>query len=116
MNGYLDHYGKVISEREVKQIFSEVDFEKNGAIGYTEFIIATISQQELNSVAYLKAAFNKFDKDNDKTITSEELRQILGGEDKVSQDLLKELMDLVDSDGDGLISFKEFQAFMIKRR
>jgi Ca2+-binding EF-hand superfamily protein len=43
MNGYLDHYGKVISEREVKQIFSEVDFEKNGAIGYTEFIIATIS-------------------------------------------------------------------------
>ena len=61
---------------------------------------------------YLKAAFNKFDSDNDKNIDCEELKIILGGEDEANQELLSELVKQMDKDGDGSISYKEFAAFM----
>ena len=112
MQGYLDHYGKVISEREVHQIFKDVDFNKEGCISYTEFIISAINQEKLMTETYLKAAFNKFDSDNDKNIDCEELKIILGGEDEANQELLSELVKQMDKDGDGSISYKEFAAFM----
>ena len=40
--GYLDHYGKVISEREVQELFKKIDTDNTGFIGYTEFIVASI--------------------------------------------------------------------------
>jgi len=40
--GYLDHYGKVISEREVQELFKKIDTDNCGFIGYTEFIVASI--------------------------------------------------------------------------
>ncbi|XP_058524887.1 calmodulin-like protein 5 [Ochotona princeps] len=67
-------------------------------------------------VADFKAAFTKFDKDGNGTISVKELdavMQLLGH--KLSEEELKALIARVDQDGDGAISFQEFLAEMVKR-
>jgi len=45
--GYLDHYGKVMSDKEVEEMFKSVDTDNSGFIDFTEFIIAAINEEEL---------------------------------------------------------------------
>lgn len=51
--GYLDHYGKIMSDEEVEQMFNAVDADKSGFIDYTEFIVATVNSEEFNSNEFL---------------------------------------------------------------
>ena len=41
--GYLEYYGKAISDEEVENIFNAVDISKTGFIDYSEFVIASMS-------------------------------------------------------------------------
>ena len=47
--GYLEHYGRVMSDQEVEQMFQAVDTDNSGFIDYTEFVVAATSQQNLTS-------------------------------------------------------------------
>ena len=60
----------------------------------------------------LQIAFNLFDKDKSGTISINEIKGILGGEDRDSQfeDIIKE----VDMNGDGEIDINEFTMMMAK--
>ncbi|KAJ1659189.1 hypothetical protein IWQ61_001690 [Dispira simplex] len=68
-----------------------------------------------DSVAQLKASFALFDKDGDNAITVNELGQVLN---ELSQTLtekeLKEIVALADTDGNGQLDFKEFEALLKK--
>jgi len=75
--GYLEHYGKVLSNQEVEQMFRSVDTDNSGFIDYTEFVVAATNQQNLTSQEKLHAAFKMFDKDGSGIISSEEIRQVL---------------------------------------
>lgn len=44
--GYLDHYGKIMSDEEVETMFNAVDADKSGFIDYTEFIVATVNSED----------------------------------------------------------------------
>ncbi|XP_027451239.2 calmodulin-like [Zalophus californianus] len=67
-------------------------------------------------VAEFKAAFSRFDKNGDGTINTQELGAVMQALGKdLSEAELKELIALVDTDSDGVISFQEFLAEMIKR-
>jgi len=47
--GYLEHYGRIMSDQEVEEMFRSVDTDNSGFIDYTEFVVAATSQQNLTS-------------------------------------------------------------------
>jgi len=76
--GYVEHYGKIISDDEVEKMFKMVDADNSGFIDYTEFVVAAMNEQELNSTDFLRAAFKMFDKDGSGIISAEEIKSVLG--------------------------------------
>jgi calcium-dependent protein kinase len=87
--GYVEHYGKIISDDEVEKMFKMVDADNSGFIDYTEFVVAAMNEQELNSVEFLRAAFKMFDKDGSGIITADEIKAVLGfGDNAISPSVL----------------------------
>lgn len=62
--GYERHFGIPIEENEVDQMFKEIDFDGNGSIDYTEFVMATMNQKNMITNDKLEQAFKMFDKVN----------------------------------------------------
>lgn len=61
----------------------------------------------------LEAAFKIFDKDNNGFIDVNEIKAVLGkNNNKITDDVWSSLVSEVDLNGDGEISFKEFQKMM----
>ena len=75
--GYLEHYGRVMSDQEVEDMFNAVDTDKSGFIDYSEFVVAATSQSALTSQEKLQAAFKMFDKDGSGMISADEIREVL---------------------------------------
>lgn len=93
------------------------DTDGSGDINYTEFIAACIGSSIYLNEAYLKQAFDMFDKDKSGKIDSEEVIALLSGEemkDLVPQDAIKDAIKEIDQDGDGEIDFDEFIQMMKK--
>lgn len=42
--GYLEHYGRIISDEEVEKMFAAVDTDGSGFIDYSEFVVAAINE------------------------------------------------------------------------
>jgi calcium-dependent protein kinase len=113
LEGYKSILGDVEAEREAERIMQEVDLDKNGTIDYNEFVLASLNRQKLLNKEKLEATFQMFDKDGNGTISSDEIRSILGSSisDKSALDaIIKE----VDVNGDGEISLVEFKEMMLK--
>lgn len=113
--GYLDHYGKIMSDEEVEQMFNAVDADKSGFIDYTEFIVATVNSEEFNSNEFLQAAFKLFDKDGSGSISGDEIKAVLGfNKTNGTEDAkaIDAILKQVDENGDGDISFDEFVTMM----
>jgi calcium-dependent protein kinase len=108
--GYLEHYGRIMSDQEVEQMFRSVDTDNSGFIDYTEFVVAATSQQNLTSEEKLRAAFNMFDKDGSGIISADEIREVLcfGGANSLSAEAVDAIIKQVDENGDGEIQFDEF--------
>lgn len=51
--GYVEHYGKIISDEEVEKMFKAVDADNSGFIDYTEFVVAAMNESEMNSNDFL---------------------------------------------------------------
>lgn len=45
--GYEKHFGIPISEEQVDEMFAKIDLDGNGTIDYTEFVMATMEEQNL---------------------------------------------------------------------
>lgn len=114
MNGYEKHFGEIIEQEEVDKMFDAIDTDGNGTIDYSEFLMATISEQQLLSKEKLKAAFNMFDKDGSGTIDKQEIKDVLGADGGMDEQQLEKIIREVDEDDDGEISFEEFENMMKK--
>ena len=68
----------------------------------------------LLSEAKLKQAFRYYDKDDGGSISLEELKDVLGVGQQITEEVWKQLVFEVDENGDGEISFEEFQEMMVK--
>jgi calcium-dependent protein kinase len=108
----MAHYGKLISDDEVNQMFDAVDTDQSGYIDYSEFIVAAINEKKLTSHDKLKAAFRMFDKDNSGMITPSEIRDVLSAESSLPTDVIETIIKQVDANGDGEISLEEFIELM----
>jgi calcium-dependent protein kinase len=71
-------------------MFKAVDADNSGFIDYTEFVVAAMNEEELNSTDFLKAAFKMFDKDGSGIISSDEIKSVLGmGDNAVSPGVME---------------------------
>lgn len=114
--GYKEHFGRDLGDEEVDTIFSRVDSDLSGAIDYSEFVVATMNEKNFLSKKRLKAAFRTFDKDGNGLISPEEIKQILGfGQaDGLDEKTVNKIIQQVDANGDGQISYEEFATMMLE--
>ena len=112
--GYLEHYGRIMSDAEVEEMFRKVDIDNSGFIDYTEFVVAATNQSQLASEEKLRAAFRMFDKDNSGVISADEIRDVLcfGSSNALSTEAVDKIIKQVDENGDGEIQFDEFVQMM----
>lgn len=114
--GYIDHYGKILSDEDVEKMFNAVDTDRSGYIDYSEFVVAAMNERQLTSNDKLQAAFKMFDKDGSGIISADEIRDVLtfGGTSSLSASAVDQIIKQVDENGDGEISFEEFVTMMKK--
>ena len=101
-------------EAEIDKIMNSVDVDHSGYIDYSEFIVAVMNKRKLLSEENLKKAFDVFDKDGSGSISTNEVKGILGVGKQVSENIWKDLIKEVDQNNDGSVSFDEFKNMMNK--
>ena len=100
---------------QLLELMQAADTDKSGTINYSEFLAATMDAQMFQREAYLKTAFHMFDTDGSGQIDSNELLQLLAGDEfrnLYTQDELDAAIAEVDADGNGEIDFQEFMTMM----
>mmetsp|Transcript_22048 Transcript_22048/g.21744 ORF Transcript_22048/g.21744 Transcript_22048/m.21744 type:complete len:153 (-) Transcript_22048:39-497(-) len=112
---YLSIMKESGTESEVEKIMNEVDTDKNGFIDYNEFLKAALDKRLMNSRENLAAAFNVFDKDNSGSISASELRSVLGEGLDTTDNVWSEILGEADSNQNGEIDIKEFEALVMSK-
>ena len=103
-----------ISPEELEAKFDAIDIDKSGSIDYNEFIMATISSKKLLNEKNIKNAFDLIDKDHSGSITIDEIKDMIGADQDMPDEVFKEIIKEVDTNGDGEINFDEFETMLIK--
>jgi len=111
-DGYEEHFGKLLNEDELDQLFNDVDTDKSGFIDYSEFIVATMSSKKNLSEEKLTAAFKLFDTDGSGTISPSELKEVLSSSGQITDEAIEEILKQADENNDGEIEFGEFCKLM----
>lgn len=106
----------------VEKLFTHIDADNSGEIGYTEFLASMIDRKQYIDKETCWEAFRVFDKDGSGHISLAEIETILRNNSDVSSrvsrrgndnnDDIKELLRTIDADGDGQVSFDEFMQMM----
>ena len=120
IQGYEEFQGlpHEFAVREAESIMLEADMDKSGSIDYNEFIAVMVKRHQALRQQRLRQAFSLFDQDGDGFITSQEIQNIIGDPSETATDkssgptLWQELVAEADENGDGKISFEEFEKFM----
>lgn len=104
---------------DVERIMSSIDCDGNGYIDFHEFLMATLNWKQILTTEVMENAFKAFDADGNGEIRVRELRAMLEGEQEVDSGVWTEVLQDVDMDGNGAVSFtqidlEEFKA-MVKR-
>ncbi|KAF1002735.1 hypothetical protein AG4045_007736 [Apium graveolens] len=104
--------GTVIAEHlTIEEV--EADVDGNGVLNYGEFVAVTIHLQRMENDEHFRKAFTFFDKNGNGCIELDELRDALADESgETDEDVLHEIMQEVDTNKDGQISYDEFVAMM----
>ena len=112
--GYNKFFNDNLSDNEFDEIMKLIDQDKSGEISIEEFLRATVDRENLVTEKNLKLAFDYFDKDHSVSLTTDEVKDVLGLTDdnekttKIVNDIMKE----IDVNGDGVISYDEFKLMM----
>ena len=93
---------------KVDKWFQKANVNPSGEISYTEFIAALLETQGELQRDKVSEAFHSFDLDRSGYITRQNLKDALGV--SLDSDYVERLVQEADTDGDGKISFEEFQA------
>ena len=115
--GLSQRYKSDTLEKDVDQIYKNLDMDNNGYIGYEEFVRAAVSKEYFIKDNVLRFAFRYFDKDNSGEITFKEIEdlfsQSIPDKNKVHQ-TLKSIIQEVDRNNDDKITYEEFCIVMKK--
>ncbi|CAL0303342.1 unnamed protein product [Lupinus luteus] len=103
--------GHTLPDPDVQMLMEAADIDGNGTLNCEEFITMSVHLRKIESDEHLSEAFSYFDKNQSGYIEFEELKDVLSDDglglddDKVIRDILND----VDLDKDGRISFEEFK-------
>ncbi|KAJ2741996.1 hypothetical protein GGI20_004793 [Coemansia sp. BCRC 34301] len=113
--------GEKLEPKEVKAMFNEADTNQDGTISYDEFVAMMMKDEPVTTTkplteeqrAEYAEAFALFDKDNDGSITATELEAVLKSlGQNPSKAEVQDMVNELDTDGNGKIDFEEFIALM----
>ena len=102
-------FGNQVSEIAINKIIEEMDNNSDGVISYEEFLRVSVNQKTLLDEKNLKMAFQKFDLNGDGKLSKEEVKAVL---DTTDLEYINTLLELIDNNKDGYISFDEFKTLM----
>ena len=95
-------------------MFAQIDADGSGEIDYSEFVVATMNEKNILSNNKLHTAFKMFDKDGGGSISTDEIKQVLSFGQNLDEAVVNQIIQQVDENGDGEISYEEFAAMMLK--
>lgn len=95
-----------LDDAEVKRCFEALDAAHNNEIQYSEFLASMVSSRIALHDDHLHTAFRRFDTDNTGYIDAANLKSVFG--DEYSDKDISEMMNEVDENHDGKISYTEF--------
>ncbi|OMJ83593.1 hypothetical protein SteCoe_15444 [Stentor coeruleus] len=103
------------AKRQAEEIMSNIDSDGSGQVDYTEYLKIAIEEETLLTKENLKKAFCYFDKDRSGSIEKTEMRKWLGTGDIIPEEIITDLMNEADVNGDGTIDLSEFESLLISR-
>ena len=104
-------------KEDVDMIFKNIDADNNGYIQLEEFIRAAVDKRNFLDEQCLRFAFRYFDKDGSGEITYNEIEEVFESsitDKRKVEEGLKQIINEVDLNDDGKISYSEFKHIMLK--
>ena len=102
-------------QKDIDEIFKNLDMDNDGYIGYEEFVRGAVNKEYFIQPNVLKFAFRYFDKDDSGQITFDEIQQLfyesIPDKNQVNE-ILNAIIKEADVDNDKTISFQEFTYVM----
>jgi calcium-dependent protein kinase len=98
---------------ETSKIMEQADTDKSGFIDYSEFLVASLNKTTLLSKQNLELAFKTFDRDGSGSISTEELKAVIG-DAHINDAIWQEIVREVDEDSNGEVDINEFKEMMLK--
>ncbi|KAJ0982822.1 hypothetical protein J5N97_011077 [Dioscorea zingiberensis] len=109
----LQKVGSKLTEIEMKLLMEAADIDGNGILDYGEFVAITIHLQRIENDEHLRRAFLFFDKNGSGYIEIDELKEALFDDSgNVDTQVLIDIIQEVDADKDGRISYEDFVIMM----
>jgi calcium-dependent protein kinase len=98
------------------KVYEQINSDGGEYVEYDEFLRSMADFDQLLSDSLLKEAFDHFDNDKNGTLEVEDLKHALkiSGESKEEKEIIQKILKEVDTNGDGVVSFSEFKALMLK--
>ncbi|CAI9303625.1 unnamed protein product [Lactuca saligna] len=104
----LVRVGSNLGSEEIKIIAEAADADRNGLIDYNEFITAMMNFRRTYKEEHLRKAFQKFDKDDNKRISKDELKSMLEEYKMGDEAAIKDIISEIQVNVDGEINYEEF--------
>ncbi|GAB4851606.1 Calcium-dependent protein kinase 14 [Ancistrocladus abbreviatus] len=105
--------GNSLPEADFQILMEAADVDRDGFLDYGEFVAVSIHLKKIGDDEHLHKAFAFFDQNLSGYIEVEELRDALASDvGENSEEVINAIIQEVDTDKDGRISYEEFAAMM----
>jgi len=100
------------ANKNVELILKNVIMGRKGFINYSEFIVALMNKDQVLTESNIKQSFDLFDKKGRGYITKEDVKEVLGIDKTLPDEVWERVVKEANQKMDGLLTFDEFDSMM----